>query len=215
MLDPDRLTRHPILAQVGVVIPVAPFGRPVPQQPWLEFRDRTGIPVVIDGAASFTVPSQNFVGALPVAVSFHATKGFGTGEGGAVVSTDTNLITQVMRSLNFGFLGSRDSSVASVNGKMSEYHAAVGLAEFDGWEQKRRAFQDVASCYRQAMEAAGFRDRILCHTRNRHQLRLVSVPDHRRSPSGTRQIRSSRGGFTLLVWYRITKPNILLRRGAG
>ena len=35
------------------MIPVAPFGRPVPQTAWLEFRKRTGIPVVIDGAATF------------------------------------------------------------------------------------------------------------------------------------------------------------------
>ncbi len=35
------------------MIPVAPFGRPVPQTAWLEFRERTGIPVVIDGAATF------------------------------------------------------------------------------------------------------------------------------------------------------------------
>ncbi len=35
------------------MIPVAPFGRPVPQTAWLEFREQTGIPVVIDGAATF------------------------------------------------------------------------------------------------------------------------------------------------------------------
>src|SRR5882724_1301312 len=52
-LDAERLLAHPDLARVGVVVPVAPFGRPVPQAPWQAFRDKTGIPVVIDGAGSF------------------------------------------------------------------------------------------------------------------------------------------------------------------
>jgi dTDP-4-amino-4,6-dideoxygalactose transaminase len=160
MLDPHRLIDEPALERVGVVIPVAPFGRVVPQQPWLEFRDRTGIPVVIDGAASFTLPQHSF-GAIPVAVSFHATKGFGTGEGGCVISTDAAVIERVMWSLNFGFRGNRDSCAPSVNGKMSEYHAAVGLAELDTWEQKRRAFLSVADNYRKAMKSAGFRDEFL------------------------------------------------------
>ena len=53
MLDPHALANHPLLHKVGVVVPVAPFGRPVPQGPWNEFHRRTSISVVIDGAASF------------------------------------------------------------------------------------------------------------------------------------------------------------------
>jgi len=52
-LDPERLLADVGLDRVGVVVPVAPFGRAVPQAPWRAFRDRTGIPVVIDVAASF------------------------------------------------------------------------------------------------------------------------------------------------------------------
>ena len=50
MLDADRLLSHPELHRVGLIVPVAPFGRPVPQEPWRRFREKTGIPVVIDGA---------------------------------------------------------------------------------------------------------------------------------------------------------------------
>ena len=162
MLDPERLVRHPNLGEVGVVIPVAPFGRPVPQRPWREFRDRTGIPVVIDGAASFDVgcgPLRNVLGAVPVALSLHATKGFGAGEGGAVVWADPEGLARVAQALNFGFSGSRDSRTPSTNGKMSEYHAAVGLAALDGWAASREAFLGVADAYRRAMEAAGLADR--------------------------------------------------------
>ncbi len=162
MLDPTRLVDHPALSQIGVVIPVAPFGRPVTQAPWLAFQARTGIPVVIDGAACFgeIVDSpQTYIGAIPVAISFHATKGFSTGEGGGVASTDTDLITRIVTALNFGFHGSREAQSAGTNGKMSEYHAAVGLAELDGWTDKRLAFQAAACGYRQAAEEFGLADR--------------------------------------------------------
>src|SRR6266478_4083507 len=48
-----RLADHPERDRIGLVVPVAPFGRPVPQHPWQTFRQQSGIPVVIDGAASF------------------------------------------------------------------------------------------------------------------------------------------------------------------
>jgi dTDP-4-amino-4,6-dideoxygalactose transaminase len=163
MLDANRLTNHPALAKVGVVMPVAPFGRPVPQLPWQHFRDRTGVPVVIDGAASFGAgreAPEHIFGTVPVVLSLHATKGFGTAEGGAVVWTDPDRINQVTRALNFGFFGTRDSRCASTNGKMSEYLAAVGHASLDGWTNLRQAYLGVATRYRRAANQAGFSDRL-------------------------------------------------------
>jgi dTDP-4-amino-4,6-dideoxygalactose transaminase len=163
MLDPVRLANHPALAQIGVVIPVAPFGRPVPQAPWLDFQGRTGVPVVIDGAAclgEIVESPELYVGTIPLAISFHATKGLSTGEGGGVVSTDTDLALRAVRALNFGCYGSREAQATGMNGKMSEYHAAVGLAELDGWDDKRLAFQAVAESYRRAAAARRLADRV-------------------------------------------------------
>jgi dTDP-4-amino-4,6-dideoxygalactose transaminase len=47
----------------------------------------------------------------------------------------------------------RDSRSASINGKMSEYSAAVGLAELDGWDDKYLGWSAVAGFYRDAMQA--------------------------------------------------------------
>lgn len=164
MLDPDQLVEHSERDRIGIVVPVAPFGRPVPQQPWRRFQERTGIPVVIDGAASFEGVSdapERFLGEIPVALSFHATKSFATGEGGGVATRDTGLARRVVQALNFGFYGSRDSRSSGINGKMSEYHAAVGLAELDGWPEKRAALQAVADCYRDIMADAGLGERCI------------------------------------------------------
>jgi dTDP-4-amino-4,6-dideoxygalactose transaminase len=163
MLDAERLLTHPEHERVGVIVPVAPFGRPVPQEAWRRFRAVTGIPVVIDGAASFAGLADRpdrFLGEIPVAISFHATKAFATGEGGAVATDDVELAQRVAQTLNCGIRDIRDCRMPSTNGKMSEYHAAVGLAELDGWPDKLAALNDLAERYRRHITEAGLADRL-------------------------------------------------------
>lgn len=164
-LDPERVAARADLDEAGVVIPVAPFGRPVPHAAWFEFRERTGIPVVIDGAATFEAAAlrpEEILGELPVAMSFHATKAFATGEGGCVASTDTSVVEQVGQALNFGFFGSADSSTPSLNGKLSEYHAAIGLAELEQWNVKQQATARVLELYRAHFDRLGLGDSLVC-----------------------------------------------------
>jgi dTDP-4-amino-4,6-dideoxygalactose transaminase len=163
-LDADRVAARADLDEVAIVIPVAPFGRPVPQTAWLGFREQTGIPVVIDGAATFETAAgqEGILGDLPVAMSFHATKAFATGEGGCVASTETDVVERIGQALNFGFSGSRDSATPSLNGKLSEYHAAVGLAELEGWNARQEATARVLDLYREGFDRLGLADRLVC-----------------------------------------------------
>ena len=82
---------------------------------------------------------------------------------GGLVSVDTDLVTRVGMALNFGFYGSREARAAGMNGKMSEYNAAVGLAELDGWAQKRQPIQAVGNAYRQEADCFGLADRFVLH----------------------------------------------------
>lgn len=162
-LDPEALLDHSQLGRVGVVVPVAPYGRPLPQAPWREFRSRTGIPVVFDDAAAIDLMVADpgrFVGDIPACLSFHATKSLASAEGGAVVSTDRDLAARTECALNFGFREGRNSVAASLNGKLSEYHAAVGLADLDGWPEKLSRFRRVADAYRAALDQAGLAGRL-------------------------------------------------------
>jgi dTDP-4-amino-4,6-dideoxygalactose transaminase len=164
LLDPRPLRDHPLRERVGVVVPVSSYGRPVEHGPWQAFKRKTGIPVVIDGAASFEAidaRQSGLVSDIPLTLSFHATKAFATSEGGCVVTADATLATSVTRALNFGFHEDRESRAASTNGKMSEYHAAVGLAELDGWPSKQRQLLEVSGHYTARMREAGLADRLI------------------------------------------------------
>jgi dTDP-4-amino-4,6-dideoxygalactose transaminase len=145
----DDLARAP--APVGAVMPVAPFGMPLHLASWEAFRSRTGLAVVIDAAAAF---DSLIPGAVPSVVSLHATKVLGIGEGGFVVSTDPSLGREVRMRANFGFHGSRQAVATAFNAKLSEYHAAVGHAALDEWEQTRVEWNDAAGGYRRALNGS-------------------------------------------------------------
>jgi dTDP-4-amino-4,6-dideoxygalactose transaminase len=60
--------------------------------------------------------------------SFHATKIFHTVEGGAVFTQDPELLKKMAYMRNFGFDGPENFACVGINGKNSEFHAAMGLA---------------------------------------------------------------------------------------
>lgn len=117
--------------RVDLVITVVPFGCRTDLREWDKFTEKTGIPVIIDAAAGFfsIIPVKT-----PVVVSLHATKGFSSGEGGFIVSTDEKLVRQIRPCINFGYEFKREASTLGINGKMSEYNAAVGIADFQSIE---------------------------------------------------------------------------------
>jgi dTDP-4-amino-4,6-dideoxygalactose transaminase len=55
-----------------------------------------------------------------------------------------------MRS-NFGFENIRLAQAAAFNAKLSEYHAAVGHAALDEWDQSRAEWSNAANEYRRAL----------------------------------------------------------------
>ena len=60
--------------------------------------------------------------------SFHATKLFHTGEGGALFTKNPELFHKCFYSHAFGHLGPYDYYGVGINGKLSELHSAMGLA---------------------------------------------------------------------------------------
>lgn len=137
--------------RVGAVVPVVPFGCPFDYAAWDRFAADTGVAVAIDAAAAFDTAEP---GEVPLALSMHATKCFGIGEGGAVLSRNTALVKSVRQMSCFGFLpGTRDALFAAINAKLSEYAAAVALATLDGWPYTRIGLTSLARAYTASLSA--------------------------------------------------------------
>jgi len=62
--------------------------------------------------------------------SFHATKLFHTGEGGAIFCNDSDLFDKLFYSHNFGHKSESEFFGLGINAKISELQAAMGLAVF-------------------------------------------------------------------------------------
>jgi dTDP-4-amino-4,6-dideoxygalactose transaminase len=79
------------------------------------------------------------------ATSFHATKIFNTGEGGACVTGDDDVFARLRRLRFFGHNDARDIVDEGCNGKMTEVHAALGLANLpyqdEVLKQRRTIFE--------------------------------------------------------------------------
>lgn len=150
MLDPDRVAElvSSVRHEVAAVVPVCAFGDVSDLPRWRDFRDATGVPVIVDAAAAFDALDD---ARLPAVVSLHATKALGLGEGGFLVADDPALVQRVKLMTTFGFQGSREAQVIATNAKLSEYAAAVGLAALDGWPADRLRWMRTAQMLRIAL----------------------------------------------------------------
>lgn len=137
---PDTWTITPDIARAclshrecKLVLPVATFGRALPAEAWDRFSAATGIPVLIDAAAALGF--QQVGRSANVAFSLHATKPLGIGEGGVFATSNEDLAERVRRITNFGFDRGVVTYPGGTNAKLSEYAAAVGLAQLDRWPE--------------------------------------------------------------------------------
>jgi dTDP-4-amino-4,6-dideoxygalactose transaminase len=166
--------------EIAVVVPVATFGNCLDLERYHRLSDATGIPVVIDAAAS--LGSLNADGAAfgsgsrhPVVFSMHATKTFATAEAGLVYCTDLELIAALRTMGNFGFGAPRSATMPGLNTKLSEVGALLGLTKLrdaDSIAQHREAMREL---YRRLLPEYTFQR--MTGRRTAHQFVSVLVPE--------------------------------------
>ena len=145
LLTPDIARNVLNYLTVDAVIPVAGLGMPQDVHQWDQFYEATGIPVVIDAAAA--LGEQQIGRHALVCFSMHATKGFGIGEGGMVLLPDLKMAKLARELSNFGFNAGIIAQAGS-NYKLSEYHAAVGLAQIKRMSVLKKRRHAVRMHYR-------------------------------------------------------------------
>jgi dTDP-4-amino-4,6-dideoxygalactose transaminase len=90
--------------------------------------------------------------------SLSATKVLVSVEGGLVSTHDVDLLRKIGRMRNYGLLANYDAYFPGLNGKMSEFHAIVGLHNLRRLDSLLMARQERAKCFRRKIESrTGFR----------------------------------------------------------
>lgn len=110
------------------------FGNPCHVEAIENIAKKHNIAVIYDAAHCFGVAYNGtsiFNFGDVSTCSFHATKIFHTGEGGAMFCNDKNLYHKLFYSHNFGHNGPLEFHGLGINAKISELQSAMGLAVFD------------------------------------------------------------------------------------
>ena len=107
------------------------FGNPCNVEEIERIAKKHNLKVIYDAAHCFGVKYKGksiFEYGDVSTCSFHATKLFHTGEGGAIFTNDNNLFDKIFYSHNFGHDGPVEFQGLGINAKISELQAAMGLA---------------------------------------------------------------------------------------
>lgn len=185
-IDPEALEEA--LAQyagrVAGVLSCATFGTaPTRDQraAWRAACERHGVPLLIDSAAGFGSLDEfgariGGVGDVEI-FSFHATKPFAIGEGGIITTPDAEMAAEIGRLLNFGMEpGTRVSTSVGFNAKLSELHAATGLAMLDMFDRVLVTRRGHASDIRALLHGTGVTAQRGVD-RSTHQFMQLLMPD--------------------------------------
>ena len=139
-INPDYLTidetkiEQAITLNTRAILATHVFGNPCHIEIIESISKKHNIPVIYDAAHCFGVryngQSIFNYGTLSTC-SFHATKIFHTGEGGAIFCNEKSLYEKIFYSHNFGHNGPLDFHGLGINAKISELQSAMGLAVFE------------------------------------------------------------------------------------
>lgn len=142
--------------RTSALLPVHVFGNPCDVTGIDRLAEQRGLKVVYDAAHAFDVVHRGRPigcwGSLSV-FSFHATKLFHTGEGGAVVGPDDVMRRRVSLLRNFGIVNEDEVCGVGLNGKLSELHAALGIALFELVDEEIRARERLTARYNRSLAA--------------------------------------------------------------
>jgi dTDP-4-amino-4,6-dideoxygalactose transaminase len=154
-LDPGKIEAA-ITPQTTAIMPVHCYGHPCDVVHIRTIADAHGLKVIYDAAHAFGVKLHTGSllnhGDLSV-LSFHATKVFNTFEGGAIVCPDAQTKLHIDQLKNFGFVDDVTVVTPGINGKMSEFNAALGLLQLKGIDEALQKRKAIDARYRKGLAA--------------------------------------------------------------
>jgi dTDP-4-amino-4,6-dideoxygalactose transaminase len=139
-IDAETLNVHPqrieeaITEKTSAILVTHLFGCPCDVKAIQKIADKHNLKIIYDAAHAFGVKidDQSIFNFGDISIGcLHATKIYHSIEGGLMVSKDISLIKKISYMRNFGFDGPQKFAELGINGKMSEFHAAMGLLNLE------------------------------------------------------------------------------------
>lgn len=156
-IDPNTLNLAPdkieaaITPHTTAIMPVHCYGHPCDVEAIQKIADNYNLKVIYDAAHAFGVEDKQGSilrhGDMSV-LSFHATKVFNTFEGGAIVCPDAKTKQRVDQLKNFGIIDECTVVAPGINGKMSEFNAALGVLQLKYINQALVRRKEIDAAYR-------------------------------------------------------------------
>lgn len=161
-IDPRTLNIDPakiegaITPQTTAIMPVHCYGHSCDVGAIQKIADDYNLKVIYDAAHAFGVKDTGGSilrhGDLSV-LSFHATKVFNTFEGGAIICPDAKTKLRIDRLKNFGLVGETNVVAPGINGKMSEFNAALGVLQLKYVAQALNQRRHIDAAYREGLKS--------------------------------------------------------------
>ncbi len=165
-IHPDFLTidetkiEEAITKNTSAILATHVFGNPCNVVEIEKIAKKYNLKVIYDAAHCFGVKINNksvFEYGNISTCSFHATKIFHTGEGGAMITTDNSLYDRLFKSHNFGHVTPESFNDVGINAKMSELQAAMGLAVFPYFQDILEKRKELVQIYDDELSFNGVR----------------------------------------------------------
>ena len=152
-LDANRIEAA-ITPHTTAILPVHCYGNPCDTEAIQRIADQYNLKVIYDAAHAFGVShhGRSVLGHGDLSVlSFHATKVFNTFEGGAIVCPDARSKQRIDHLKNFGFVNEVTVVAPGINGKMSEFNAALGLLQLQRIDAAIARRREIDARYRRLL----------------------------------------------------------------
>ena len=165
-IDQDHLTidetkiEAAITSKTTAILATHVYGNPCNVDAIEKIAKKHNLKVIYDAAHCFGVKYKGksiFNFGDVSTCSFHATKIFHTGEGGALFCNDAELVPQMFYSHNFGHNGPEKYFGLGINAKMSELQAAMGLSILPYMSQIHNERKKVCNFYNKNLNFKQFK----------------------------------------------------------
>lgn len=162
-IDSETLNINPALIEAAIteqttgILATHVFGNPCDIEAIQAIADKHNLKVIYDAAHCFGTTYKGrsvFEFGDVSTTSFHATKLFHTVEGGAIFAKDEDLNYRMSRMRNFGHAGFEQYDGVGINGKNSEFHAAMGLCNLSHIENILKSRKDQCLLYDELLKDA-------------------------------------------------------------